>query len=404
MPRSPHVIVIGLGAMGSAVLDQLALRKVPVLGIDRYAPPHDQGSSHGETRITRQAIGEGAVYTPFVLRAHEIWRELEAFTGETLFRACGFMAIDSAGGQGALHGKGAFLARTEAVARSHGIAHEILDPGEAMHRFPAFRIPEDARVYFEPGGGLVHPERAIAAQLGRARANGASVWTHTPVSEVRPSGSGVEVRTARETVRANHVVLASGGWLPGLLPAVSPSVTLPVRLLRQTLHWFAPEGSPPSSPPYSSMSSPALTPPHFPAFIWSTGTDSADGIYGFPQLEEGTAGVKIACEQYEDVAPTPDEINRAADPAEGATLFSERVAPRFRGISRRVVRSAVCFYTQTPDGDFIVGPHPAAPNVHLVSACSGHGFKHAPAVGELVADQILTGRGTPPEFSPLRFM
>ena len=164
MTEIADVIVVGLGAMGAATAYQLARRGVRVLGLDRFAPPHDRGSSHGETRITRQAIGEGDQYVPLALRSHEIWRELEAETGEQLLLSCGFVAIDSAGGRAATHGRPGFTARTVAAARRFGITRELLTPDELMRRHPAFRLAGHEQVYYEPGGGLVFPERCIAVQ------------------------------------------------------------------------------------------------------------------------------------------------------------------------------------------------------------------------------------------------
>lgn len=387
--------------MGAATLDQLAQRGVKVFGIDRFAPPHAEGSSHGETRITRQAIGEGAFYTPLVLRSHAIWRELEAQTGEGLLRTCGFMAIDSAGGRGALHGKEAFVARTLHAAQVHGIEHERLNPAEASHRFPAFRIPENAEVYFEPGGGLVYPERCIAAQLWRARQHGAQIRMNTPVISIHAHSGGVELQTADlDRFSADHVVLSCGGWISGLLETLVPrtphtDAPLPLHLLRQSLNWFEPR-----QPAW-------LGPSRFPTFIWSLSPDSGDGFYGFPLLSEGTNGVKLAQEQYDTVMASPETpaggTDRARDRAEGSAFFRAVVAGRINGVSPRPVHHATCFYTQTPDGDFVVDRHPAHPNLHLVSACSGHGFKHSAGIGERIAREIVDGLPSEPRFSALRW-
>src|SRR5262245_10292303 len=167
------VVVVGLGAMGSAALYQLARRSVRVIGIDRFEPPHDHGSSHGESRITRQAIGEGAEYVPFALRSHEIWRELEAQTGRSLLAPVGGLIIGRRTDQG-IHGHANFIGNTIAAATRFGIEHEVLTAGEVAKRFPQFRLDGDETCYYEPGAGFLRPEACIAAQLDQARALGAS--------------------------------------------------------------------------------------------------------------------------------------------------------------------------------------------------------------------------------------
>jgi len=401
---APDVIVLGLGAVGAATTLQLARRGARVLGIDRFSPPHTFGSSHGETRITRQAIGEDAAYVPLVLRAHEIWRELEALTGRTLFRPCGFMAIDTSGGQGEVHGKAGFVARTLAAAESFGIRHERLSAEEARRRYPAFLIPEGATVYVEPGGGIVHPEACIKVQLAEAQTLGAELRLNTPIRAVWRSGSGdgragrggIEVETTSgERISAGQVVVAAGAWTPGLAAAnwtpgrasVSAPAVARLRVLRQVLHWFEP-------------TRPAWTGPEaFLPFIWSHGPNSEDSFYGFPHLPGGTPGVKLATEQFSTALDHPEAMDRGVPASEGSTLFETHVTGRIQGISPFVLRAETCLYTQAPDGDFVLGPDPEDPRIFWASACSGHGFKHSPAVGELVAQVLLEGRTIPPFLS-----
>ena len=167
-------LVIGLGAMGSAALFQLAKRGAKALGIDRGAPPHALGSSHGETRVTRQALGEGSEYVPLVLDSHRIWRELESETGESLFNACGVLLIAQGTGEAVHHGKPDFLARTIKTAREFHIPHEVLDGEQVAKRFPQFlNLAGNEQAYYEPGGGYVFPERCIKAQLKCAAQLGA---------------------------------------------------------------------------------------------------------------------------------------------------------------------------------------------------------------------------------------
>ncbi len=153
------VIVVGLGAMGSAAMYQLAKRGSRVLGIDQFSPPHTRGSTHGETRITRQAIGEGEEYVPLVLRSNEIWREIERETGEILFTANGGLIIGDLQATNGNHGSKNFLLQTIAAAKVHGIAHEILDCDALKRRFPQFHFKGNETGYYEPGAGFLRPVR-----------------------------------------------------------------------------------------------------------------------------------------------------------------------------------------------------------------------------------------------------
>ena len=200
---SADVIVVGLGAMGSASLYQLARRGARVIGIDRFHPPHVHGSSHGESRITRQAIGEGEEYVPFVLRSHEIWRDLEADTGEALLFQVGGLLMTRESGSARHHGQGDFVGQSIAAARRFGIAHEILGVREIQERFPPFRLVGDEIGYYEPGAGYVRPERCVAAQLDRARAHGPAVtmtWPAVYVSRFVTTSTSRARGTIRSTV------------------------------------------------------------------------------------------------------------------------------------------------------------------------------------------------------------
>ena len=364
-----EVIVVGLGAVGSATLYQLARRGVRAIGIDRFRPPHDQGSSHGETRITRLGVGEGEAYVPLAVRSHAIWRELEAETGLALLLACGFALIDSSRGSSVMHGKAGFAERTFAAARRFGIAHERLTATELESRFPAFILDGDEQIYFEPGGGLVYPERCIAAQLERARALGAVVRENEPVRHLRPQGSGVAVVTDNACLQADRVVVAAGGWTPALVRG--PFARL--RLLRQVLHWIQPKDP--------ELFSPAA----FPTFIWTHGPRVVDTFYGFPLVSTGTAGVKMATEQYAIAIDDPGALERRVHPAEFTALLEDHVHGRVGGLSDRAVGSEACFYTSAEDGDFVIGHASDSDRVLVASACSGHGFKHSAAMGEHLA-------------------
>lgn len=366
------VIVVGLGAMGSAAAYQLAKRGARVVGIDRFAPPHEHGSSHGETRITRQAIGEGEAYVPLVLRSHEIWREIEAETGEELFLPCGGLVLS---GSGSHHPKKAgFLDITVAAARRYGIAHEVLSAGEIARRFPQFVLQGDERGYFEPGAGLLYPERCIAAQLALAARAGATIRTGEIVTAIRPSGTGVRVETDGAVYEAATVIVAAGAWTPGL---VGPALGR-LEVYRQVLTWY-------------EVEDPAdYAPERFPVFISMHG-DDGDQSYGFP-IPAGTAGLKVATEAYDGLLSSPDLIDRNVTAAETGATYDRHVAGRLRGVRRVCLKAKTCLYTQAPDANFVIDRDPESERILLASACSGHGFKHSPAIGEALAQLALDGR------------
>ena len=370
------VAIVGLGAMGAATLYQLARRGVRAIGIDRFAPPHAMGSSHGETRITRLAVGEGEHYVPFVRRSHEIWRELEAATGQELLSQCGLLMMAPRGVRTGHHGKTDFLNRTAAIARSHGIAHEMLDPDAIGARFPAFELNGDEEGYFEPGGGFVHPERCIAAQLQEAQRMGATVLSGRTVNRIERHGGGVAIGTDAGALQAGQVVVAAGAWTGALLGAPFRSVLVP---RRQVLHWLplADEG------PFQAD--------RCPAYIWMHGAQPEDYFYGFPALP-GSNEVKVASEQYAAEAD-PDRLDRTVARPEAEAMFTAHTAGRLRGAAAPT-RSVACMYTVTPDSGFVIERHPGQDRIIVVSACSGHGFKHSAAIGEAVAQLACDGRST----------
>ncbi len=369
------VAVVGLGAMGAATLYQLARLGVAAVGVDRFAPPHAMGSSHGETRITRCAVGEGEAYVPFVTRSHAIWRTLEAETGATLLEACGLLMLAPRGVRTGHHGKADFLNRTIGVARRHRIAHETFDADGIAERFPAFALRGDEAAYFEPGGGFVHPERCIAAQLSRAAALGARVVTGCTVGAIEPAGRQVRVTTDGETIVADQVVVAAGAWAGRLLGGPFGGALVPYR---QALHWFG------------VADEAAYRPGTCPAYIWMHGTAPDEYFYGFPTVA-GSGEVKVATEQY-GLACDPDTVQRTVHDDERAAMFGAHVAGRLRGAKGGPGRSAACLYTVTPDSGFVIDRHPEMDRVIVVSACSGHGFKHSAGIGEAVAQLATEGR------------
>ena len=369
------LIVVGLGAAGAAILYQAARRGADVLGLDRHHPPHDQGSSHGESRITRQAIGEGLDYVPLAVRSHALWREIEADTGETLMRTVGALII-SAPNLGAVHhGKYDFLEQTIDAARAFGIDHELLEAAEIRARYPQFAVRDHERAYFEPGAGILYPERCVTAQLTLARRHGASIRAGEAALAIEPVLGGVRVVTDAGSYEAAAAAVCAGAWTGGLLGGTwARALTLHC----QSLHWFEPEDPA------------AFAPERFPVFIWMHGAGEGDWFYGFPR-DAQLGGVKIASEQFAQATASPDELDRTATREEAVAAHARHVAGRLGGLPPAWLRSTACVYTDAPESRFIIGPDPAREKVIVVSACSGHGFKHSPAIGEAVASWVLDG-------------
>ena len=374
MTVTADVIVVGLGAMGAATLYQLALRGVRALGIERWQTPHDQGSSHGESRITRQAIAEGEHYVPFVRRSHEIWRALEAESGESLLCPVGGLFLGRQAATVSHHGQLDFVGRTTEIARRHQIPHETLSAAQVSERFPQFHLVGDEVAYYEPGAGLLRPERCVATQLDRARAHGAVTRTGELVVRITPGPSDVQVTTDATTYLGGSVVVTAGPWLPALLGGPFPKL---LAVYRQVLYWFAPDD--PS----------IFAPGRFPIFIWTHGASERDHFYGFPVVSEG---LKVGTEQFTET--TDPEHRRPVSPVEIASMHAEHVRDRLPGVSDRCLRAQTCLYTVTPDFGFVIDEHPDSARIVVASPCSGHGFKHSAAIGEAIAERVSRGAST----------
>ncbi len=366
------VIVIGLGAAGAATTYQLAKKGSRVLGIDRFDPPHAFGSTHGDTRITRLAIGEGAQYSPLAIRSHEIWRDIEAETGADLLTQCGALYIAPINDDSVLHGRAGFLGRTQEAAERYGIPYEQLDAAAVRARFPVFNMQAHERAIFEPSGGFVRPEACVRQQLLLAGASGAEIHRNETFLRYEVDGAGlVTVTTSAGSYTARKLVLSMGAWIgPSLSPELAPLFTV----IRQVLCWFDVPGD-----------IAAFAPKRCPVHIW--GLEGDHDIYGFPAVDGARGGVKVATEQYAETT-TADAIERTVSAAETSAVYDRLVSRCFPAVSGTLVRSATCLYTVTPNFDFIIDTLPDQGQVMLVSPCSGHGFKHSAAIGESVASIV----------------
>jgi sarcosine oxidase len=367
---SYDVVVCGLGVMGSAALYHLARRGARVLGLDRFTAGHDRGSSHGETRIIRLAYFEHPSYVPLVRRAYALWRELETEAARKLLHVTGIAEVGPPDG-GLVNG-------TLAAARLHDIPHELIAAPELMRRYPAFRLPPHYVGVVQPDGGFVEAEASVHALLALAQKHGAEIRFGEPVLAIEPLADKARVVTDNARIEAGNVIVAAGPWTSSLLPGA----TLPLRATRQVMAWFAPKV-------------PAdFSPERFPVFL----LESAHGIhYGFPSFG---AGFKVAKHHHRDETVDPDKYDRTPS-AEDEALIRAAVADHLPGADGRLVDARTCLYTVSPDGDFIVDRLPGAASVVIASPCSGHGFKFAPVIGEILAD-LAEGRPSRHDISRFR--
>ncbi len=365
--------------MGSAAAAHLAERGQRVLGLEQFQPAHARGSSHGRSRVIRLAYFEHPSYVPLLLRAYELWDKLERDSGRSILALTGGLMIGAPESE--------VVSGSLRSAREHGLAHEILDAAEIRRRFPPFTPPPGIVGVYEERAGVLRPEDAIHAHLERAFAHGADLRFDERVVDwqPRPSG-GVEVRTTRDRYEADRLVMAPGAWAPDMFHLPN----LPLEIERQVLYWFDPAGG---RAPYA--------PDRFPIYIWDLG----DGVqfYGFPSDE---AGVKVAFFRTgAGTRCTAESIDRTVRPEEVSAMRAA-LAPGLPTLSSGTLNDAVaCMYTLTPDLHFVIGLHPSHPDVVIASPCSGHGYKFASVVGEVLADLALDGTTRHPidRFAPSRF-
>jgi sarcosine oxidase len=362
------VAVAGLGGFGSAAAYHLASRGVRVLGLDRYPAAHDQGASHGGSRIVRQTYFEGSAYVPLLRRTYELWDRLGADVDEPMLQRTGGLFLGRPGTR--------VFDGSLACAQDWDITHEVLDAAEVTRRFPALRPPAGTDALYEPDAGVVSPEHAVSAHLTLASAAGADLRHDEPVVSWSASGDGVSVRTARATYDVGALVLTPGRWAGELLGDLG----LPLRVEPRVMHWFRPPGG-----------AAAFAVGTCPLWIWHR--DDGTAPYGMPSLDGESVKTSVhystvkAAEEW-----SPDEV-------------AEMLAELLPGLGHDHVRAVPCTYTLTPDEHFVVGRHPEHDNVLIGCGFSGHGFKFTPVLGEVLAD-LATGRATTYDlsmFEPRRF-
>jgi sarcosine oxidase len=372
-------IVVGLGGMGSAAACHLASRGRKVLGLERHAPAHDRGSSHGESRIIRQAYFEGAEYVPLLFRAYQLWEDLERETGEDLMTLCGGLFIGPEDGE--------LVSGSVANADERGLPYEILDSPELKRRFPVFEPGPETVAIFEKRAGFVRPERTVRAHLDRASSLGAELRFGERVLSWDTTDAGVRVRTEGGVYEAGRLVVAAGAWAGELLSDLG----LPLEVTRQILFRFRPRGG-----------VEAFAPERLP--IWIYEPDDGNMFYSFPAVD-GADTVKAAFFRADGTPADPNTIDREVhdDEVDFIRGYLGRHVPAMDG---ELVAARTCMYTNTPDQHFVVSTHPDHPQVAVAAGFSGHGYKFCSVIGEILADLALDGVTRHPVdlFSPSRLI
>ncbi|MEM8735669.1 MAG: N-methyl-L-tryptophan oxidase [Planctomycetota bacterium] len=368
-------IVLGTGGVGSAAMYHLARRGLRVLGLDRFPVAHDQGSSHGESRAIRQAYFEHPEYVPLILRAYELWRELESETGAELLVESGLLQVGPSGGEVI---EGVFRA-----AELHGLQIERLTPGEIERRFPQFTVSEDTVGAYESAGGYLHVEASVEHHLQRAGRLGAE-WIQEPVLGWAEHPGFVEVQTANQRYNAEKLVVCAGPWANRMLLGKRLSCTLTV--LSKHMRWYATDSRAERA--------------EDPVFLFE---EPGGVFYGFPAVDGKT--VKVAEHSGGEVWDgDPRDFDRSAESIEQSRI-DDFVAARMKHVVLPAVRNEACFYTVSPDEHFILGEVPDNDRIVIATGLSGHGFKFAPVLGQAIADLVQNGStDLPIDFlSPERF-
>jgi len=365
MSESYQAVVVGLGAMGSAAVYHLAGSGLRVLGIDRFHPPHDLGSSHGSSRLIRQAYFEGPAYVPLVLRAYELWAELEHHSGRRLLTETGGLMIGRPSSnvvRGSLHG-----------AREHGLEHVVYEPEQA--RFTQFVFDPDCVGLYESRAGVLVPERCIEAHLELASRCGATIQFDDPLVSLRGLGTKgpLELITAGRRYETERVVMCGGPWTPELVPRLK----VPLTVERQVMHWFDP-----------GKEIESFLPSRFPVFVWEHGNGTV--AYGIPAMDGRKGGVKFAFHSLSGRRCTPDTLSRIVthEEVELAGSYLRQYVP---ALASGHLRSAACMYTLTPDRHFVIDFLPEDRRVIVAAGFSGHGFKFASVMGEILAELTIRG-------------
>ncbi|MWV40500.1 N-methyl-L-tryptophan oxidase [Natrialba sp. INN-245] len=361
MSERYDVIVLGVGGMGSATVAHLADRGVDVLGLERYDIPHSYGSSHGLSRLFRLAYFEHSAYVPLLQRAEELWQDLEADHDSQLLYRTG--SID-AGPEG-----DALVEGSKRSCEEHDLEYDLLSSSELTDRFPGYRLPEGYEAVYQPQGGFLRPEECTVAHVNRAHRDGATIRARERVVDWRPTDGGVRVETDHGAYEADRLVITAGAWAARFVDELE-GVAVPERQVLAWLHPTEPD---------------QFDPERFP--VWNLQVPEGR-FYGFPVF--GVPGFKFGRYNHREETVDPDAFEREATQADERLLreFAEEYFPTGAGPTMRL---QTCLFTNTPDDHFVLDTLPDHPQVAVGAGFSGHGFKFASVIGEILADLALEG-------------
>jgi len=352
------VAIIGAGAAGSAAAYHLSKTGKKILVLDRFNPPHNLGSSHGQSRIIREAYFESPAYVPLVQQAYQLWYQLEKESDKKLLLKTGGLMLgahDTKVVQGAMRS-----------AIEHHLPYEYLNNDEIRKRFPGFNPTEETVAVYEQNAGILFPEECIKTNLELSKNKNTDFCFNEVVSKINSNNKEVEITTNRDKYRATKIIVTAGAWLNELFPELH----LPLTVTRQVLFWFK----------CRKEDAKKYSPENFPIYIWQ---EKEKIFYGFPDLGEG---IKIAI-HHDGKTTTADTIDRNVYKEEVNEISA--IVKTYLGINATLNSSAVCMYTNTPDEDFIIDYHPLYKNIIIASPCSGHGFKFSSAIGKLLCEMAL---------------
>ena len=352
-------LVLGTGGIGSACLYHLAQQGQRVAGIDRFSVAHDQGSAHGHTRLIRQSYFEHPSYVPIVQRAFELWEKLQEEHGRQLYYETGILEAGPADGE--------LIPGVLTSSEIHQLPIERMDIQTAQQRWPQFQFHGDHEVIFEQRGGFLLVEHAIAAHIEKAQWAGAELFIGHAIREIETGQDVLVVHTDRARFTADAIVMTVGAWAADLLPELRGHL----QILRKPLHWFAADAD-----LYSHRAG-------CPSFMM----ERADGFYyGFPSTDE--RGLKVARHTGGQEIQDPLVVDREVDETERNEVqgFLQDHLPR---VSSQATAHAVCMYTVTADSHFVIDRAAADDRIVYAAGLSGHGFKFASALGEILADRAL---------------
>ena len=353
-------IVIGVGGIGSATLYHLAQRGADVLGIDQYPTGHDKGSSHGDSRLIRLVYFEHPDYVPLLHTAYTLWRELEVTSGNSLLRMTGLL---QAGPE-----KGEVIDGLLQAARTHNLKMERLDAATANKRFPGITLKPQQTAIYDQNAGILQVEECVKTHVRLAQHHGAQLRSGF-VNSWQQEKHRIAISVGNETLYCKKLIVTPGAWAPTLLPALNPLL----QIRRKSLFWFNEHKS-----EYQIQN-------RFPVFFIE---DNGHNYYGFPALDE--KGVKVADHQGGTTLPEPASLDKSLDEAELKDIRNA-ITQYLPGVTQHLSHHTNCMYTMSRDGHFIVGQYPNCTNVHFVAGLSGHGFKFATVLGQVMADLSLTG-------------